>query len=115
MLAITATFGWHTRHLDIKCAYLNGKLEEELYMKVPLLYEIEGKVAKLKRPIYGLKQSGRSWNEEINIFLIKNGFKRLRSSSCIYYEDHWTILVIYVDDIFVFFRKKSSLHKVIYS
>jgi len=39
MLAITATFGWHTRHLDIKCAYLNGKLEEELYMKVPPPYE----------------------------------------------------------------------------
>jgi len=49
MLAITVTLSWHTRHLDIKCAYLNGKLEEELYMKIPPLYNAEEvKVVKLK-------------------------------------------------------------------
>lgn len=114
MLAITAMFGWHTRHLDIKCAYLNGKLEEELYMSVPPLYKVEeGKVVKLKRPIYGLKQSGRNWNTEIDVFLTKNGFKRLRSSSCVYCKGCWTILVIYVDDIFAFSRKKATLREII--
>lgn len=114
MLVITATFTWHTRHLDIKYAYLNGKLEEEIYMKVPPLYKTEeGKVVKLRRPIYGLKQSRRNWNEEINVFLTKNGYKRLRSSSCVYYKGHWTILVIYVDDIFIFSRKKAPLHETV--
>lgn len=99
--------------LNIKCAYLNGKLEE-LYMRALLLYKTkEGKVVKLKRPIYGLKQSGRSWNTEIDVFLTKNGFKRLRSSSCVYCKGRWTILVLYVDDIFIFSRKRASLHEAI--
>nr|XP_034194668.1 uncharacterized protein LOC117610925 [Osmia lignaria] len=62
---------WHTRHVDIKCAYLYGELREEIFMKPPPpLYEVkEGTVVRLLCPIYGLKQSGRSWNQELNDFL----------------------------------------------
>jgi len=58
--------------------------------------------AKLLRPIYGLKQSGRSWNEELNSFLIDLGCKRMKSSSCVYMWKDSTIILIYVDDIFFF-------------
>lgn len=78
-------------------------------MRLPPLYDAkEGKVAKLLRPIYGLKQSGRNWNEELNEFFIGMGFERLKSSSCTYRKGYWLIAVIYVDDIFMF-SKKSSL------
>lgn len=72
-------------------------------MKPPPLYQAkEGTVVKLLRPIYGLKQSGRNWNKELDEFLMKQGFKRLRSSNCVYKKDDWTIIVVYVDDIFIF-------------
>ncbi|XP_076544682.1 uncharacterized protein LOC117610925 [Osmia lignaria lignaria] len=55
-LALTVTFRWDTRHVDMKCAYLYGELREETFMKPPPLYEVkEGTVVKLLRPIYGLK------------------------------------------------------------
>ncbi|KAK2574807.1 hypothetical protein KPH14_012940, partial [Odynerus spinipes] len=92
-----------TRQLDIKCAYLYGKLEEEIYMRLDPIHECEKeRIVKLKKPIYGLKQSGRNWNQELDQFLIKLGFERLRSSSCVYKKGYWIIAVIYVDDIFLF-------------
>jgi len=91
------------RHIDIKCAYLYGKLQEEIFMRLPPLYKAEdGAVAKLLRPIYGLKQSGRSWNEELNRFLIDLGCKRMKSSSCVYMWKDSTVILICVDDIFFF-------------
>ncbi|CAK9816510.1 Retrovirus-related Pol polyprotein from transposon TNT 1-94 [Anthophora quadrimaculata] len=102
-LALAVIFKWHTRHVDIKCAYLYGTLKEEIYMKLPPLYNAkEGMVAKLLRPIYGLKQSGRNWNEELDVYLTGQGFKRMQSSSCVYKREDGTILIIYVDDIFIF-------------
>lgn len=81
LLAISVTYGWTTRHLDVKSAYLNGQLAEEIYMKVPTLSK-DNKIIKLLRPIYGLKQSGYNWNEELDNFLIGSGFTRLKSSNC---------------------------------
>lgn len=57
LLSISVIFKWVTRHIDIKSAYLNGCLEEDLYMKLPTLHKNEEpKIVKLLRPIYGLKQ-----------------------------------------------------------
>lgn len=67
LLAVAAIFKWHTRHIHIKCAYLYGELNEELYMKLPKPYQLKRrKAAKLKR----LKQSRRSWNIEFVAFLL---------------------------------------------
>jgi len=83
-------------------------------MIAPPLYKIgEGETVKLKRPIYGLKQSGRSWNTEINSFLTKNGFTRLQSSSCVYCKGRWIIIIIYVDDIFIFSSKRAPLRETV--
>lgn len=55
-LAMSVIFGWTTRHIDIKCAYLNGQLKEKLYMRLPTLQDDEkSKIVKLLRPIYELK------------------------------------------------------------
>jgi len=83
LLALAVEQQWHTRHIDIKNAYLYGTLREEIYMKLATYHNAEeGKVVKLLRPIYGLKLSGRNWNDELNKFLIELGFERLKSSSC---------------------------------
>lgn len=85
LLALSAEYQWYIRHIDVKNAYLYGNLQEEIYMRLPPLYDAkEEEVAKLLRPIYGLRQSGRKWNEALNEYLTKIGFERLKSSNCTY-------------------------------
>jgi len=114
LLAMSVTFGWKTRHIDIKSAYLNGQLAEELYMRLPTLYKNkEAKIVKLLRPIYGLKQSSHYWNEALDDFLVETGFTRLESSNCTYRYDFCTFLVIYVDDIVIFSRYQKTINWVV--
>lgn len=61
LLALAVEQQWHTRHIDVKNAYLYGTLREEIDMKLPIYHNTEeDKVVRLLRPIYGLKQSGRN-------------------------------------------------------
>jgi len=114
-LAMSVIFGWTTRHMDIKCAYLNGQLKEQLHMRLPTIQDDEKpRIVKLLRPIYGLKQSGHNWNETINSFLIENGFVCLKSSNCTYRYDLDTFLIIYVDDIAIFSRSEEKLNKIVH-
>ena len=65
ILAIVAHIDLELYQIDVKTTFLNGKLDEEINMDQPLCFESKGKehkVCKLKRSIYGLKQSSRQWN-----------------------------------------------------
>lgn len=65
------------RHLDVKSAFLNGPLEEEVYVVQPPGFKITGhedKVLKLRKALYGLKQAPRAWNKRIDCFLSEMGF-----------------------------------------
>ena len=65
VLAIVAHMDLELYQMDVKTAFLNGELDEEIYMDQPLGFESQGqerKVCKLKRSIYGLKQASRQWN-----------------------------------------------------
>ena len=66
LLSLAANFGWDLHQFDVKNAFLHGDLEEEVYMDVPPGFEdikTEGKVCRLKKSLYGLKQSPRAWFE----------------------------------------------------
>lgn len=79
LIAMSMSHDWKIHHLDVKCAYLYGNLKEEIYMRLPPGHkDYNIKVAKLLRPIYGLKQLGRNWNKTIDKYLIKHGFRRLQ-------------------------------------
>lgn len=113
MLAIAVSNAWEVHHLDVKCAYLYGDLAEDVYMNLPQGYDRPcGDILKLKRPIYGLKQSGRNWNNEIDRYLTNSGFVRLKCSNCMYAYNNETILVIYVDDIVIFAKNACSMNEV---
>src|SRR5277367_395470 len=71
--------------MDIKGAYLNGILQETIYMKQPEGCE-DGTdhVCKLIKTLYGLKQAGHEWNKELDKKLRKHGYHRLQSDPCVY-------------------------------
>ena len=102
-LALSAVNGWKLRQLDVKGAYLNGYLDEEIYMRQPPGFEDgTGRVCRLRRSLYGLKQAGNIWNRELNAALIDLGFRRLQSDNCCYIReegDDFDMLLIWVDDI----------------
>lgn len=94
--------------MDVKTAYLHAPIEEEIYMDQPEGFEQtesgENLVYKLKKSLYGLKQSGRNWYKLLNDYLEQNDFERNLSDHCVYRKDidHETLLVIiWVDDLII--------------
>ena len=104
--------------MDVKTAFLNGDLEEEVYMKQPEGFfssEGENLVCKLKKSIYGLKQASRQWYLKFHDVISSFGFVENIKDQCIYYKDSGSkicFLVLYVDDILLATNDKSMLHEV---
>ena len=77
LLALAAHEDWKVHHMDVKSAFLNGDLTEEVYVEQPLGYEKkdeEEKVYKLKKALYGLKQAPRAWKSRLDQSLVSLGF-----------------------------------------
>jgi hypothetical protein len=105
MLAMACANSWVVHQLDVKSAFLNGYLDEEIYMKLPGEYaRSDGKVCKLKRAIYGLRQAPRAWNKRLCDDLRGRGFTSLVNAESVFRGNltgYVVYLVIYVDDILV--------------
>ena len=117
MLSLANHYGWYVHQLDVTCAFLNGKLdptEEVVYMRQPAGFDTGcGRVLKLNRALYGLKQSARLWFETFDMFLLEEGFDPLHSDRCIYRSQTATLfVVVYVDDILVMSDEMSRVEKM---
>jgi hypothetical protein len=106
LLALSQLLGLHIHQMDVDTAFLYAKLKEEIYMHPPEGMDgiPEGKVLKLLKSLYGLKQSPMNFNNTINEFIESMGFKRCVSDHCLYVR--WNgkdimLLVLYVDDIVI--------------
>ncbi|WVZ83770.1 hypothetical protein U9M48_030875 [Paspalum notatum var. saurae] len=89
--------------MDVKTAFLNGELEEEIYMEQPDRFVIsgqEGKVCKLLKSLYGLKQAPKQWHEKFEKILTSAGFIANEADRCVHYR-YGVILCLYVDDILI--------------
>ena len=87
VLSIAAQHKWKVYQMDVKYAFLNGVLKQEVYVEQLLGYEIEGqelKVCKLKKVLYGLKQAPRAWYIRIDAYLIENGFEKCDGEPTLY-------------------------------
>ena len=90
--------------MDIKSAYLNGTISEDIFMRQPKGYEEPGKeymVAKLKKGLYRLKQAGHEWYATLHEFLINLGFHRMHADHSVFVFEwgHSTVILpVYVDD-----------------
>ena len=106
MISLVVQHRWKIYQLDVKPAFLNGFLEEEIYVEQPLGYikaENESKVYKLKKALYDLKQASCAWNTRIDRYFQENGFEKCPHEHTIYVkkETDGSILFacLYVDDL----------------
>ena len=105
MLAIDAFYDYEIWQMDVKMAFLNGFLKEELYMMQPEGFvdpKNADKVCKLQRSIYGLVQASRSWNIRFDDMIKAFGFMQTYGEACVYKKvsgSSVAFLILYVDDI----------------
>jgi hypothetical protein len=115
ILAIVAHLDLELFHMDVKTTFLNGELDEEIYMDQPIVFVAKGKerkVCKLKRSIYGLKQSSRQWYLRFHQAIISNGFKMIEEDHCVHVKRSkgiFVILSLYVDDILLVRNDKNMI------
>ncbi|RVW59644.1 Retrovirus-related Pol polyprotein from transposon RE1 [Vitis vinifera] len=99
---------WNLHQLDVKNAFLNGELEEEVYMKIPPSMETpenSRKVCKLRKSLYGLKPSPRAWFDQLTRVVKKHGFIQCQADHTLFMkhskEGEMTLFIVYVDDIII--------------
>jgi hypothetical protein len=107
IIALAAKMKWKFHQMDVKIAFLNGVIEEEVYIEKPQGFEVEDKkshVCRLKKALYRLKQAPKSWYGCIDSFLTSLGFTKSKADSNLYFkimENEPVILLLYVDDLFL--------------
>ncbi|KAK1669147.1 hypothetical protein QYE76_057306 [Lolium multiflorum] len=117
VMALVAHFDLELHQMDVKTAFLNGDLDEDIYMTQPEGFVVEGKehlACRLKKSIYGLKQASRQWYLKFDKIIRTFGFTENVKDNCIYVKfkgSRFTILVLYVDDILLACSDKDMLHE----
>ena len=118
IMTLVAHFDFDLHQMDVKTKFLNGNLEEEVYMKQPKGFSSsEGAhlVCKLKKSIYGLKQASRQWYLKFHEVIASFGFEENIMDQCIYQKvsvSKICFLVLYVDDILLTTNDKGLLYEV---
>ena len=118
LLSIAAALDYEIWQMDVKTAFLNGNLDERIYMAQPDGF-VEGgqetKVCELLKSIYGLKQASRSWNIRFDETVKSFGFEQSIDEPCVYkliHEGKVVFLVLYVDDILLIGNDVGKLSEV---
>jgi len=105
MLALSAQMGWKIHQMDVKVSFLNGKIEEEVYIEQSKCFETSDRkshVCLLKRDLYKLKQAPHAWYTRIDIYFTGLGFKKSEVGMNLYQiivEGKQLIIVLYVNDL----------------
>ena len=109
LLAIANENNYEIHQMDVETAFLNGTLDYEIYMEQPKGFQDPNKpdhVCRLKKSLYGLKQSARCWNATLDDYLLSEGYTKSDADDCIYVKlirsndiEHFVILAVYVDDV----------------
>lgn len=117
ILALAAAKRMKLKQFDVKTAFLNGDLEENVYMSQPIGYDDGSeRVCKLLKSLYGLKQASRCWNKRFTSFVNRFGFKASEFDPCVFVcsgENGMLILAIYVDDGLIAAEKQEAIEPVI--
>ena len=111
LLSLAAAKNWSIQQLDISNAFLNGDLDEEIYMTIPQGYtELTGRsyppnsVCRLHKSLYGLKQASRQWNHKLTSVIAAAGFNQAPSDHSLFVRQSsssFLVALVYVDDILI--------------
>ena len=105
LLAVSVHLDWQVYQMDVCNAFLNGEIDEEMYMTLPSNCNLpENKICKLNRAIYGLKKAPKLWYQRFDEYMMENGFKKSKNDYCLYtkFEGKDKLYVlIFVDDLII--------------
>nr|GEU32814.1 zinc finger, CCHC-type [Tanacetum cinerariifolium] len=118
MLAVATIHNLVIRQMDVKATFLNGDLDEEVYMKQRkrcIMLGNEHMVCKLVKSLYGLKQAPKQWHQKFDEVVLSSGFHLNQSDKCVYskFDDSskGVIICLYVDDILIFGTDQNQVDK----
>lgn len=115
VITLVVEYKLHLHQIDVSSAYLNSDLYDEVYIQQSEDFidrKYPDHVLKLKKSLYGLKQSGREWNAELDSVLQRLRFKPLPGEPCIYTRSSKNVthlIAVYVDDLIIASSSKSEL------
>ena len=107
LVVLAAIYNLVVYQMDVKSTFLNGDLEEEIYMEQPEAFVFpiqENKVCKLRKSLYDLEQAPKQWYEKFDHIVVTNGYVVNASESCLYSKTFGTdcvIVCLYVDDMLI--------------
>ncbi|KAL0347056.1 UNVERIFIED_CONTAM: Retrovirus-related Pol polyprotein from transposon TNT 1-94 [Sesamum calycinum] len=107
LIAVAALYDLEIHQMDVKTAFLNGELDEEIYMEQPEGFVVPGqekKVCRLVKSLYGLKQAPEQCHEKFDRTMLSNGFKINECDKCVYVKStqhSFIIVCLYVDDMLI--------------
>eukprot|EP01018_Ginkgo_biloba_P012572 Gb_02021 [translate_table: standard] len=116
VLVLAAQYGWIIYQMDVKSTFLNGYVNEEIYVEQPQGFEITGKenkVYKLKKALYGLNQAPRAWHSRIDTYFQQKGFMKSSFDPNLYIKvigSDILIISLYVDDLIYTRNNHHMLH-----
>src|SRR6266702_3104608 len=118
VLTLAALEDLELRSVDISHAYLNGTLEEEIYMQQPEGFEVGGPdhVCRLRKSLYGLKQAGRVWNKTLHSVLCSMGFNCVQSDHGLYIylrDDVRILMLVFADDITLACKDGAKIDSIV--
>lgn len=114
LFALSVQLNLKMNHLDAPTAFLSGDIKECVYMEIPENSNFENchnKVLKLKKAIYGLKQSARAWYMKVESCLFNLGFIKSKYEPCLFMKCHDNVKIyvaLFVDDFFVFYNCENA-------
>jgi len=117
VLAFAALQDWEIHQWDVKSAFPNANIREEIYVKQPIGFEVPGSeqlVCRLNKALYGLKQSAREWEHTLKAMVSKIGLKPLETDQSVYISVEGTpiILITHVDDILAISLQNQRIKEV---
>ncbi|GEQ66600.1 hypothetical protein JCM33374_g263 [Metschnikowia sp. JCM 33374] len=118
VLAIAARERLYVRQMDVTTAFLNGRLEEEIYMRQPSGYAVKGqekKVLKLEKSLYGLKQAPQVWHKTVKAAIVEFKFQQCSAEPCLFFKrvkKGLVMIALYVDDMLLFAPDEKEIAKI---
>ncbi len=113
LIAFATLKNLHLHQMDVETAFLNGCLEEEVYMVQPEGFDDRsGRVCRLRKSLYGLKQSPRCWNQALHEYLLRVGYRQAEADPCVYSKGKDQLLAVYVDDLVLATKTEDQMAKM---